>query len=106
MRLDNLLNNSDEKAFWRRYNHLGDAYMASRRKAENVALDLAIQCQDEAHAALVPRVPMKTSKGSKFVAIGMYDVRYGVQFFALDYETATDRESVNEWIAEEPCKQP
>ncbi len=101
MRLNDILSNADEKAFWHRYGHLGDAYMAGRRKAENAALDLAIECQDETHQRLIPSVPMKVSKGEKFIAIGLYDVRFGVQFFALDYQTDADRADVDQWLKEE-----
>jgi len=100
VQLNDVLANTDEQAFWRRYGHLGDAYMAGRRKAESVALDLAIQCQDEAHRLFLPSVPMRFSQGQKFVAVGLYDVRYGVQFFALDYETEADRADVDAWMAQ------
>lgn len=98
MRFNDLLSNTDERTFWQRYGHLGDEYMTGRRKAENVALDLAIQCQDEAHEKLVSSVPLKFSKGQKFVAVGGYDVTHGVQFFAVDYVTPEDRADVDEWI--------
>ena len=100
MRLDDLLNNTDERAFWRRYGHLGDVYMTARRKAESAALDLAIQCEDDAHERGAPESPMRISRGTKFAAVGLYDVRYGIQFFALDYETPADRADVDQYITE------
>jgi hypothetical protein len=101
MRLNDILSNADEKAFWHRYGHLGDAYMAGRRKAENAALDLAIQCQDDAHAHFATDSPMRVNRGAKFAAVGMYDVRYGVQFFAVDYATPEDRADFDQWLKEE-----
>ena len=100
MRLDDLLNNSDERAFWKRYGHLGDAYMLARKKAENAALDLAIQCEDDAYERAAPESPMRISRGTKFAAVGLYDVRYGIQFFALDYATPDDRADVDQYIKE------
>ena len=100
MRLDDLLNNTDDRAFWQRYGHLGDVYMTARRKAESAALDLAIQCEDEAHESFVPSVPMKINRGKKFAAVGLYDVTFGVQFFALDYETPEDRADVDQYLKE------
>lgn len=100
MRLDDLLNNSDERAFWKRYGHLGDAYMAARKKAEHAALDLAIRCEDDAAEQRVPSVPMRVSRGTKFAAVGLYDVRFGIQFFALDYATPDDRADVDQYIKE------
>ena len=98
MQLDNILNNSDEQTFWRRYGHLGDAYMKSRRKAENAALDLAITSEDEAVSLFLPNGQMKHKCGERFACFGMWDASYGVQFFALDYETEQDRAEVSQWI--------
>ena len=98
MQLDNVLNNSDEQTFWRRYGHLGDRYMKSRRKAENVALDLAITSEDEAVGLFLPSGQMKHKCGERFACFGMWDAQYGVQFFAVDYETEQDRVDVDEWI--------
>lgn len=98
MRLNDLLANTNGQSFWRRYGHLGDAYMAARRKAEGAALDLAIQCQDDTHEKGSRSSPLRINRGAKFAAVGMYDVRYGVQFFAVDYETPADRADVDQWI--------
>lgn len=98
MQLASVLIHTKEQTFWRRYGHLGDAYMKVRRMAENAALALAIQCEDEAHEKFVTSVPAKHSIGAKFVAVGMYHVRFGVQFFVMDYETPDDRKDVDEYL--------
>mgnify|MGYP003440519661 CR=1 FL=1 len=98
MQLNDVLANTDDRTFWKRYGHLGDEYMKARHKAEHAALDLAMLCEDEGIASFTTSTPMKFKKGGKFVAVGMWDVRYGVQFFAVDYETPEDRAEVDQWI--------
>lgn len=101
MQLNDILTNTNEQTFWRRFGHLGDEYMSGRRKAGNAALDLAIQCQDDAHERFATSSPMRINRGTKFAAVGMYDVRYGVQFFAVDYATPEDRADFDKWLKEE-----
>lgn len=100
MQLNDLLANTNDQTFWRRYGHLGDAYMKARSKAENAALDLAIQCEDDARERFATSSPIRINRGTKFAAVGLYDVRYGIQFFALDYATPDDRAEVDEYIKE------
>ena len=96
--LNEILANTDEQTFWRRYGHLGDTYMKGRRKAENAALDLAITSEDEAVELFLPDGQMKHYCGEKFAAFGVWDVQHGVQFFAMDYATDDDRAEVDKYI--------
>ena len=98
MQLHDILAMSDDRVFWKTYGHLGDSYMKSRRKAEHVAQGLALQCEEEGHRLFSRSIPMKITKGEKFLAVGLWDVRNGIQFFALDYATPEERADVDAWI--------
>ncbi len=91
----------DDRTFYRLYERRGDAYMRSRRKAEAVALDLAMQSQQEAYDAQSPEGKTHTKAGKVFFCYGKWDCRHGIQFFALDYESEADRADVDQFIKEQ-----